>query len=273
VGGDITNPQSPNRYSYALNDPTTLTDPSGLGPCDNLQYGQGKGLCQTDVNGVIAAATAFGPSSWDPFELMDISVVVNTGVYVPPFLGSPGEDVSTAGSLDEQIYGGSSELLGVNPMPGYFITSTVGNALTLFGGQFAQPLAGGVAPGGAGQNLNGFAKQVPWAGSVNVSIPPPATPGGIVFPVAYVPATNTECVGVGLWAGTPSERSAGGGPLLFGTLGNASNVLGGWSWSFNVQVTQGVGFQAIWNENGILAGPTLGMVPGIGLARTWSKCD
>ncbi len=30
LGGDITNPQSLNRYTYALNNPTSLTDPSGL---------------------------------------------------------------------------------------------------------------------------------------------------------------------------------------------------------------------------------------------------
>ncbi|MGH9404520.1 MAG: RHS repeat-associated core domain-containing protein [Terriglobia bacterium] len=30
LGGDIPNPQSLNRYAYALNNPTTLTDPSGL---------------------------------------------------------------------------------------------------------------------------------------------------------------------------------------------------------------------------------------------------
>jgi uncharacterized protein RhaS with RHS repeats len=32
VGGDVTNPQSLNRYAYALNNPTTLTDPLGLDP-------------------------------------------------------------------------------------------------------------------------------------------------------------------------------------------------------------------------------------------------
>ena len=93
-------------------------------------------MCQTEVNGVIAARDSeFGTLGlWDPFELMDIPVVVNTGVHVPPFPGSPGEDVSTTGSFDEQLYGGSSELVGVNPMPGYFITATVGNAWEFFGG-------------------------------------------------------------------------------------------------------------------------------------------
>jgi RHS repeat-associated protein len=33
LGGDITNPQSLNRYPYVLNNPTTLTDPSGLDAC------------------------------------------------------------------------------------------------------------------------------------------------------------------------------------------------------------------------------------------------
>ncbi|MGH7869503.1 MAG: hypothetical protein ACREP9_18185 [Candidatus Dormibacteraceae bacterium] len=84
MGGDLTNPQSLNRYAYVGNNPMSMTDQSGLGPCDNLQYGQGKGQCQTDVNGVIAANTELGPSSWDPFELIGIPVVTNT--YSPPNL-------------------------------------------------------------------------------------------------------------------------------------------------------------------------------------------
>lgn len=30
LGGDISNPQTLNRYAYVLNSPVTLTDPSGL---------------------------------------------------------------------------------------------------------------------------------------------------------------------------------------------------------------------------------------------------
>jgi len=33
LGGDVTNPQSLNRYAYALNNPTSMIDPSGLDPC------------------------------------------------------------------------------------------------------------------------------------------------------------------------------------------------------------------------------------------------
>ncbi len=34
LGGDVTNPQSLNRYAYVMNNPTTLTDPLGLSFCD-----------------------------------------------------------------------------------------------------------------------------------------------------------------------------------------------------------------------------------------------
>lgn len=43
LGGDITNPQCLNRYAYALNNPTTLTDPQGLDPSNCTS--------QVDANG------------------------------------------------------------------------------------------------------------------------------------------------------------------------------------------------------------------------------
>jgi RHS repeat-associated protein len=41
LGGDITNPQSLNRYAYVMNNHTTLTDPLGLGQCPPGTAGQG----------------------------------------------------------------------------------------------------------------------------------------------------------------------------------------------------------------------------------------
>jgi RHS repeat-associated protein len=50
LGGDITSPQSLNRYAYALNNPETLTDPLGLDPSD----------CRVNASGSV---TCYGPDS------------------------------------------------------------------------------------------------------------------------------------------------------------------------------------------------------------------
>ncbi len=102
LGGQITNPQSLNRYAYALNNPTTLIDPLGLqaGYCGSLTYGHGLGMCQTEANGVIMAESSLGDSTWDPFDLMNIPVS-NAGpggtIYMPGIPGSAGEDIFSSG--------------------------------------------------------------------------------------------------------------------------------------------------------------------------------
>lgn len=72
--------------------------------------------------------------------------------------------------------------------------------------------------------------------------------------------------------GTPGAKTVGAGPLLFGNLSNSKAVLSGWSWSLTVQGPTS-GFQVIWNSSGMLAGPTLGLLPGISVSRTWSGCS
>jgi hypothetical protein len=120
--------QSLNRYAYVMNNPTTLIDPSGLcpncpPPCANLPYGQGGGMCQSEVNSVIAAEQSLGPGSWDSYDLMGVQVVVNT--WVPP---------TQAGAVFNGVdYPGPV-------VPGYWNPTQVGNAFFLFAGatQYAQ---------------------------------------------------------------------------------------------------------------------------------------
>ena len=44
MGGDITKPQSLNRYAYAANNPAGLIDPLGLDPCTSSNTGPGRKL-------------------------------------------------------------------------------------------------------------------------------------------------------------------------------------------------------------------------------------
>jgi uncharacterized protein RhaS with RHS repeats len=62
LGGDLTNPQSLNRYAYALNNPTTLIDPLGL-------FGQNPADCDTDPSGYdCSSGTIYNDLEWNYFN-------------------------------------------------------------------------------------------------------------------------------------------------------------------------------------------------------------
>jgi hypothetical protein len=83
MGGDLTNPQSLNRYAYALNNPETLTDPLGTNPSD----------CTANANGGV---TCTGPDT----------VTVNGGTppQVPILIGPCSYEATEFAAC----YGGSS---------------------------------------------------------------------------------------------------------------------------------------------------------------------
>ena len=79
LGGEISNPQSLNRYSYALNNPTTLTDPLGLDPSDCYpvtdQFGNTTVVCNepdtVTVNGGSPpdVPIMIGPCSYEAIQM------------------------------------------------------------------------------------------------------------------------------------------------------------------------------------------------------------
>jgi RHS repeat-associated protein len=60
---DVTNPQSMNRYAYALNNPTSLVDPSGLDPTCSIDPETGNLECTSYYP---TDPTDPGPCGWDP---------------------------------------------------------------------------------------------------------------------------------------------------------------------------------------------------------------
>ena len=61
------------------------------------------------------------------------------------------------------------------------------------------------------------------------------------------------------------------GVLIHGNLQNAQNILSGWGWGAGGQATPFAGYNATWNSNGALGGPSMG-VPGLGISRTFEGC-
>jgi RHS repeat-associated protein len=67
LGGDVTNPQSLNRYAYVLNNPTSLTDPLGLGSEECSQSNDDNDCCN-DPNyvGAECGGPGWPPGFWPP---------------------------------------------------------------------------------------------------------------------------------------------------------------------------------------------------------------
>jgi RHS repeat-associated protein len=133
LGGDITNPQSLNRYAYVLNNPETLVDPLGLDPnCDERD----KGWCEwiNQING-ISSQVGFGSPQWQsPGGLVGVPVTGRQLQVAPAFPGAPGNTLTMYGENDGQFFLDMSAALAIAPLPTVTIPAVVGNALSFFGG-------------------------------------------------------------------------------------------------------------------------------------------
>ena len=110
-------------------------------------------------------------------------------------------------------------------------------------------------------------KKSPWAVSGFVPVPPVEIIG-VVPSLAYIPETNTVCVGIG---GGVGGRGINGGPLIFSDPANAEEIISGYGWSATAQATPFIGYTAMWNSSGMMSGPTVG-TPGLSISYGKNWC-
>jgi RHS repeat-associated protein len=218
LAGDISNPQSLNRYTYVLNQPTTLIDPLGL--CSDLDFGY------TDENGNFVLHHDVGPCP----VVLQPWLAFTSGNWTCSFFGincgwpSPASGRGSAGGT-----GGSSPAKPPAPPPG--LLSKFKNAVCSVLPEGRVMSINGSIGGIGGQNgsvsvvinyasgqVSGFATgglQVGWNGLAQASV-------SVGFIYGALRPNNEGYSGT-FTTGSFSGATFGG----FGSFGNGVQVYGG----------------------------------------------
>jgi RHS repeat-associated protein len=205
AGGDITNPQSWNRYAYALNNPTSMIDVSGL---IAGTFGGGEGCDPSDPDCPSACDPLEGGSCDPPMgSCGNYAYLIDPCLPPDPSASEPAPNVGTpAGAGSTQSANKGTSTCTVDN--GMTTAVTVGQMATLGPGPFGatvgsvaiDPWALGLQPGGVTNSLLGPSKsQITFSFS-----PSPNLPQGF-------PTTHT----LGGILGGPSYRMWGSNFSLF----------------------------------------------------------
>ena len=249
MGGNITNPQSLNRYAYVANNPTSLTDPVGLqGGC--MPGSEQAGMCRNGTfyppGGPVNPYNPFtNPGrNWDPFDLMNIIVYSGT-TYVQGDYGVYEVGVNQVGYAIDYF-----DLLGLDSLPssgmGAMLTALAPEAqaapqdvceesiLNAVNGQFGTNFT----PNDVTQTFT------PTGGATNLIIfgtGLPAAQFNSLQPGRYAPSPLTWLTGYGPTLHITGQTWLNGPPAVF----TSSNIGGNMSVLFTAHIDYGFVFNPI----------------------------
>jgi RHS repeat-associated protein len=276
LSGDISDPQSLNRFPYTEADPINATDPSELMKCfancpgwGALMGGGDGGDGGGDDTTYIVDGTVM-PSYMNSFFQNMLSlgeaygcpdIGPNAGCNGIQFSGTSWQRWVIPEVIGFTIFGNGTKVATINTYPGMWIDSPDSDAAIAIGG-VGYPASW---PGGDRDTV-GFKPTVAYTGSVIIPLV-----GGVLGPAftgSYVPSQKLACGGFGGGASIGHNIALGAQMV---DANNAKEILSGPSFSAGFNATPFQGAQGSINFSGSTGGYSAG-IPGGSAAVTYSWC-